>query len=115
MNDFSINFFLADSGYMTCVRLVVGAICSLADVDVDTGEDFKVCVTESCIMLKSCGFESVNISFSLTDGVKATVSGIGGSPVPGDIDFSLALISALVSSCDIEKEGEAIAKVILKI
>lgn len=118
MNDFSIGFSLSDSGYLTAVRLVVGAICSVADVDVDAAEDFKVCVTESCIILKNCGSERAEISFRPDKeraNVTVTVSGVGGTPCAGDNEFSLALISALVAHCDIEKQGEAIVKVCLRL
>lgn len=116
MKRFKINFALADSEYMTAVRLVVGAICSAADVDVDAAEDFKVCVTESCIILKNSGFEEVEIEFNTSGGVTATVSGLyGGALQAGDNDFSLALVSALVSSCNIEKQDDVISKVILGI
>ena len=116
MKDLKINFSLSDSEYMTAVRLVVGAICSIADEDVDVAEDFKVCVTESCLILKNSGFDGVELNFSVADGVMATVSGVGGSALQaGDNEFSLALVSALVSSCEIEKRGDIINKVILKI
>jgi hypothetical protein len=98
------------------VRLVVGAICSQGDKDLDATEDFKVCVTESCLILKNCQFERAEITFWLEGGeVCAKVCGIGGKPAEGDNDLSLALISALVSSCEIEKNNNAIEKVILKI
>lgn len=115
MKNFRISFCLADSEFLTAVRLVVGAICSVADTDVDAAEDFKVCVTESCLILKSCGFDDAEINFCVDGGVSAVVSGNGGTPKAGDCDFSLALVSALVETCDIEKRGEAIGKVILKI
>lgn len=117
MKDFRINFSLGDSEYLTAVRLVVGAVCAQSDKDLDCTEDFKVCVTESCLILKNCGYENAEITFKVyaKNGVCAEVRGTGGTPCAGDNDFSLALISALVSSCDIEKAGEAICKVILKI
>lgn len=116
MKSFKISFALADSEYLTAVRLVVGAICSVADVDVDAAEDFKVCVTESCIMLKNSGYHGVNIEFSVHGGVSATVCGEGEKgDVAADNDFSLALVSALVTSCDIERQGQSISKVILSI
>lgn len=46
MKKFSVEFDLCDSEYMTALRLVAGAVCSAADVDVDLLEDFKVCVTD---------------------------------------------------------------------
>jgi hypothetical protein len=115
MKDFKISFALKDSEYMTAVRLVAGAVCALGDVDVDCSEDFKVCVTESCIMLKNCGYDDAEVDFCLTDGVTAKVCGFGGKPKTADNELSLALISALVSSCEIEKADGAINRVLLKI
>ncbi|MGN0818304.1 MAG: hypothetical protein ACI4L9_04975 [Candidatus Coproplasma sp.] len=115
MKEFKVSFALSDSEYLTAVRLVVGAICSSADSDLDAAEDFKVCVTESCIILKNCGFENVEISFGINGGVSAVVCGSGGEIADGDNEFSLALISALVSSCEIERTGEAISKISLKL
>lgn len=115
MKEFKVSFSLADSEFLTAVRLVVGAICSSSDVDLDSTEDFKVCVTESCIILKNCGFEKVEITFSISDGVSAVVCGNGGEMVEGDNEFSLALVSALVRSCEIERTGDSISKIILKL
>lgn len=115
MKDISVKFYLSDSAYMTALRLVAGAVCSAHDLDVDTSEDFKVCVTESAIILKNCGFETATVTFLGGDGVHCTVEGGGGSPKQSENDFSLALVSALVSECDIEKRGEIISKVSLKI
>lgn len=113
MKDFKIEFNLADSEYMTALRLAVGAVCAAADTDVDGAEDMKVCVTESCLILKACGFEYVTISLSGAGGVHATVRGAGGTPVKSDNDFSLALVSALVSSCTLEKNNDIIYGLIL--
>ena len=55
MKKFSVEFNLCDSEYMTALRLVAGAVCSAADVDVDTLEDFKFCITESALILKNGG------------------------------------------------------------
>ena len=115
MKDMCVKFHLSDSAYMTALRLVAGAVCSAHDVDVDTSEDFKVCVTESAIILKNCGFEWATVTFPGGDGVRCVVEGGGGSPVASENDFSLALISALVGECDIEKHGEIIGRVTLKI
>lgn len=115
MGDFCINFSLKDSEYMTALRLAVGAVCALAEVDVDAAEDMKVCVTESCLILKSCGFESVCVSLCSSGGVKAAVEGKGGTPAESDNEFSLALVSALVSSCDIQRQGGVICKLSLSL
>lgn len=115
MKRFDIGFCLSDSEFMTALRLAVGAVCAAANIDVDGAEDMKVCVTESCLMLRDSGFESVQISLDADDGVSATVEGVGGNAVAGDIDFSLALVSALVSSCDIEKIHGAVSKITIRL
>ncbi|MDE7306745.1 MAG: hypothetical protein K2N33_05080 [Clostridia bacterium] len=115
MKKFSVEFCLADSEYMTALRLVAGAVCSAADVDVDTLEDFKVCVTESALLLKNCGFESVKADFMTDGGVQAEVSGLGGKAKAGETELSLALIRALVKECDINCNGGIIDRVLLKI
>ena len=115
MKDLCVKFYLADSAYITALRLVAGAVCSAHDIDVDTSEDFKVCVTESCIILKNCGFEMVEVTFFGGDEVRCEVSGCGGTPKGSENEFSLALISALIGECDIQKHGEIIERVSLKI
>lgn len=115
MKEFCVKFHLADSEYLTALRLVTGAVCSLHEIDLDTLEDFKVCVTESALILKNCGFESVTAAFCGKDGVTCTVTGEGGSPAEGENELSLALISALVDGCDIERRGNVICKVTLRI
>ncbi|MGN1373551.1 MAG: hypothetical protein ACI4VK_05875 [Candidatus Coproplasma sp.] len=115
MKTLTVKFCLADSEFMTAVRLTVGAVCSLADVDVDTLEDMKVCVTESCLFLKGCGYESATIVLGYGDGVYADVLGEGGNPSNCENEFSLALISAIVPDCEIKRNGEIVNQLILKI
>ena len=115
MKKFSVEFNLQDSEYMTALRLVAGAVCSAADADVDMLEDFKVCVTESALILKNCGFESVKAVFDTDGGVSAAISGCGGQAKEGANELSLALIGALVKQCDISRNGGIIDKVTLKI
>ena len=115
MKKLTLEFYLSDSEYMTALRLVAGAVCSSADCSVDVLEDFKVCVTESALILKNCGFEGVRAEFIAEDGVKAVISGIGGNAKEGDSELSLALIGALVESCDISRKGEIIDRVTLRI
>lgn len=115
MKDLCVKFYLSDSAYITALRLVAGAVCSAYDMDVDISEDFKVCVTESCIILKNCGFETATITFAGGDKVCCTVEGDGGTPKESENEFSLALISALVGECEIERSGEIIKRVCLKI
>lgn len=115
MKSFNVEFCLADSEYMTALRLAVGAVCAVADVEIDSAEDMKVCVTESCLILKGCGFEGVKVSLGTDGGVHAVVEGVGGLPTACDNDFSLALISALVADCALEKSGGVISKLTLKL
>lgn len=114
MKEFTLKFHLEDSGYLTALRLVTGAVCSLKDVDVDATEDFKVCVTESVLLIKAGGFESVVCSFLGGNLVQCEISGEGGAPCAengSESEFSLALISALVKECDISRRGAVIEKV----
>lgn len=115
MKNFNVEFCLADSEYMTALRLAVGAVCAVADVEIDSAEDMKVCVTESCLILKGCGFAGVKVSLGTEGGVKAVVEGVGGTPTACDNDFSLALVSALVTDCALEGEGGVISKLTLKL
>ena len=115
MKRFCVEFDLKDVEYMTALRLVAGAVCSAADTDVDVLEDFKVCVTESALILKNGGFESVRAEFDTEDGVSVSLEGIGGAAAEGDYELSLALIGALVSKCGISKNKGIIDKVTLKI
>lgn len=114
MKEFTVKFHLSDSEYMTALRLVCGAVCSAHEMDVDALEDFKVCVTESAIILKNCGFDTVTAVFGGGEGLVCSVEGGGGVPREGENELSLALVSALVESCEIKKRGAVIEKVILK-
>lgn len=115
MREFTVEFCLADSEYMTALRLAVGAVCAAADTDVDSAEDMKVCVTESCLILKNGGFANVKIRLGCKGGVYAIVQGEGGQPKPCDDQFSLALVSALVSSCELSENGGVIDQIMLKL
>ena len=115
MKTFTVEFYLSDSEFLTALRLVAGAVCSAADIDVDALEDFKVCVTESALILKNGGFERVRAEFDTDKLVKATLTGFGGEPENGDSELSLALIGALVESCDINRNNGIIDRITLKI
>ena len=115
MKAFTVEFYLSDSEYMTALRLVAGAVCSAADVDVDELEDFKVCVTESALILKNGGFERVKAEFNTENSVTAILTGLGGKAKKGDSELSLALIGALVESCEIDEKNGIIDRVTLKI
>lgn len=115
MKELSVKFELENREFFTALRLVAGAFCSLAEKDIDAAEDFKVCVTESALILKNCGFKSLNAVFSAEGGVKAVLSGEGGTPAEAENDLSLALIGALVENCRIDKIEGVISSVTLEL
>ena len=49
MEKFSVQLPLTGE-YLTTVRLTTGGLCSLMGFDIDSAEDFKVCVTESLLI-----------------------------------------------------------------
>lgn len=115
MKDLSVKFDLENSEFYTALRLVAGAFCTIAEKDIDAAEDFKVCVTESAIILKNCGFKTLNAVFNAQGGVKAVLTGEGGIPAEAENDLSLALIGALVEKCGIDREGGVIRSVTLEL
>lgn len=116
MKEFYIKFSLSDSEFFTALRLAAGAIASVEEKDIDTLEDFKVCVTESALILKNCGFGEVGVTFKdNSSGVVCELAGLGGSPKAGENDLSLALVSALMEECSISRRGDIIERVTLKI
>lgn len=115
MKGLLIKFNLKDDEYLTALRLAAGAVASLKEIDLDTAEDFKVCVTESVLILKNCGFEEVAVNFKTEEGVYCIAEGLGGQPKEGENELSLALISALMEHCEIERSGDIIKRVCLKI
>lgn len=115
MKKLELSFSLTDSEYLTALRLVAGCVCSSADIDIDTLEDFKVCVTESALILKNGGFKKLSACFETENGVKCVLSGENGTPEQGDNELSLALISALVGECDINNRDGIIDRITLKI
>ncbi len=115
MKDLSVKFDLENSEFYTALRLVAGAVCSIAERDIDAAEDFKVCVTESALILKNCGFKTLNAVFCAENGVKAKLSGEGGSPAEAENELSLALIGALVEKCGIDKKDGVIRSVTLEL
>jgi hypothetical protein len=98
-----------ESEYFTTVRLTTGGLCALADFDVDSTEDFKVCVTESLLILKRNGFLNAELSFSVGE---MLVCEIVGKNQSGEVqdgfedEISYALLNALLGKVDFEKDGK---------
>ena len=106
MKKFKISFPL-ESEYFTTVRLTTGGLCSLADFDVDTTEDFKVCVTESLLILKRNGFSNVELSFVVGEMLNCEIVGLEqtGEVQDGfEDDISYSLLNALLGKVDFKKD-----------
>ncbi len=106
MNTFSLKMPLGGE-YMTTVRLTVGGLCAMAEFDVDTAEDYKVCVTESLLILKRSGFTHANVLFTVGETLKCHLSGEGDcEPAPSQEDeISYALLEALIGNVEYTKNA----------
>ena len=108
MNIFSITLPLTGE-YLTTVRLTTGGICALADFDVDSTEDFKVCVTESLLILKRNGFSKATIDFTVSDMLSCSICGVGAYGEKTDEleeEISRALLSALLGKVEFATNEE---------
>ena len=74
MEKFSVSLPLTGE-YLTTVRLTTGGLCALAGFDVDTAEDYKVCVTESLLIVKRNGFREADIEFTVGETLRCEVRG----------------------------------------
>ena len=114
MDKFSITLPLTGE-YLTTVRLTTGGICALADFDVESTEDFKVCVTESLLILKRNGFERATIEFTVSDMLLCDVRGEGeyGEKTESmEEEISRALLSALLGKIEfVTNEEDRVEKI----
>ena len=102
MEKFSVNLPLTGE-YLTTVRLTTGGLCSLVGFDVDAAEDYKVCVTESLLILKRNGFTRASIDFTVSDSLACEICGVeaGGEKEDSfEDEISRALLSALLGKVD---------------
>ena len=100
--------------YFTTVRLAVGGLCALAGFDVDSAEDFKVCVTESLLILKRNGFSTATISIQMGESLLCSVAGeeLGGENEDSPEDeISRALLSALLGKVEFVTDLDRVIKV----
>ena len=98
MDKFSVELPLTGE-YLTTVRLTTGGLCSLVGFDVDLAEDYKVCVTESLLILKRNGYATAAIEFIVGEALACRVVGTGvlGEKTEGfEDEISRALLSALL-------------------
>ena len=105
MNKFYIKMPL-NGEYMTTARLAVGGLCALAGFDVDSAEDYKVCVTESLLILQRSGFTHASLAFTVGETLACKLIGEGAcQPTPSAEDeISHALLAALIGKVDYEKD-----------
>ncbi len=98
MEKFSVSLPLTGE-YLTTVRLTVGGLCALVGFDVDLSEDYKVCVTESLLILKRNGYTRATIDFTVEETLQCHVCGLEKSGKQAENiedEISRALLSALV-------------------
>ena len=108
MDKFSVTLPLTGE-YLTTVRLTTGGLCALAGFDVETAEDYKVCVTESLLILKRNGFSKATIEFTVGETLGCSICGetLGGVREEGiEDEISRALLTALLGNAEfVEKDG----------
>jgi hypothetical protein len=114
MEKFSVTMSISGE-YLTTVRLTVGGLCALVGADVDTAEDYKVCVTESLLLLKRSGYTQAELVFGVGEKLTFTVTGLtatGETEESIEDEISKALLSALL--CEIrfiEEEHGKLTKI----
>ena len=99
---------------MTTVRLATGGVCSVAGMSYDGGEDCKVCVTESFLLLLRGGYARANVVFSDGDALSVRVEGEGtaqGGAESDEDEIALALINALAQNVQMRRSGGTVSAV----
>ena len=114
MEKFNVTMPIAGE-YLTTVRLTVGGLCALVGADVDTAEDYKVCVTESVLLLKRSGYTSAELTFFVEDTLTFSVTGLqqdGEVEESIEDEISKSLLSALLGNVNfIEDENGKLTKI----
>ena len=117
MEKFSVSLPLTGE-YLTTVRLTVGGLCSLVGFDVDLAEDYKVCVTESLLILKRNGFLRADLQFTIAETLACAVVGGENSGEKEDSiedEISRALLSALLGKVEfIEDNNGNVEKIVFE-
>lgn len=106
MEKFSVTLPLTGE-YLTTVRLTTGGLCSLVGFDVELAEDFKVCVTESLLILKRNGYTAATIDYTVGEALGCNVMGKdrGGEKEDSvEDEISRALLSALLGTVDFDTD-----------
>ena len=102
MEKFAVSLPLTGE-YLTTIRLTTGGLCSLVGFDVDMAEDYKVCVTESLLILKRNGFTRADITFTVGEALACCVQGTqqtGEREANMEDEISRALLCALLGKVE---------------
>lgn len=94
------------SDIMTTVRLTTGGVCSLAGLTYDGGEDCKVCVTESLLLLLHGGCAAAEVVFTLSERLEVRVEGLdplGGQASSDEDEIAAALLNALAGDVAMQR------------
>lgn len=113
MDVFSVTLPLTGE-YLTTVRLTTGGLCALVGFDVDETEDFKVCVTESLLILKRNGYAAASIAFTVGEALRCDIHGTGERGKKEDVfedEISSALLSALVGNVSFTNDGDGVTAI----
>ncbi|MBQ7770308.1 MAG: hypothetical protein IJ373_03870 [Clostridia bacterium] len=113
MEKFSVTLPLTGE-YLTTVRLTTGGLCALVGFDVDAAEDYKVCVTESLLILKRNGFSSATIEFVVGEALACKIVGVeekGERENSFEDEISRALLSALVGEVEFTKDQDRVVAI----
>ncbi len=97
--------------YFTTLRLTTGGLCALAGFDVDTAEDFKVCVSESLLILKRNGFDAASLEFTVEEALSCRIVGeeLTREKEEGfEDEISRALLGALLGEVAFTKDGDRV-------
>ncbi len=113
MEKFSVSLPLTGE-YLTTVRLTTGGLCALVGFDVDSTEDFKVCVTESLLILKRNGYLTANIEFGVGESLACSITGAekGGEKDDSlEDEISRALLSALLGKVEFKQDADGVQEI----
>jgi serine/threonine-protein kinase RsbW len=102
--------------YFTTIRLATGGICSQAGFDIDDIEDFKLCVSEACLLLMRNDYCKAFVEFKINGGLTAVISGGDCKKINNMNDeiaenFSFSLLNELVSEVEFIKQDNIIKQI----
>ncbi|MDE5547558.1 MAG: hypothetical protein K2J30_00960 [Clostridia bacterium] len=99
---------------MTTVRLTTGGVCSVAGLSMDDGEDCKVCVTESLLLLMHRGYNAAQIVFTVENGLGVEIEGQNKTEresAPQEDEISAAILCALAENAVLEKKDGELSRI----